>query len=204
MRLNKILSILLILSLCSCVETKHSIEIYLLKERVKSNEGVPVAEIKDFNKMDTISLKAIGKTANYDNIKKEFIYAGRFEVNSNLIDSTPLIYDSEIINLNTQKGNLKFSESAIKKIKELKAPMQNGIQFVICDNKKPLLTGYFWNSYSSYGSTWNCIEYNNIKVKDELKIYKGNGIDATKRTSIDFSKSIELIEAFRITNRLIE
>lgn len=192
------------LGLVSCVETKHSIEIYLLKERVTSNEGIPFSKTKDFAKMDSVNLDPIAKITNYDTIKKEFIYAGKFEVNPNQMDSNPLINDSEIINLNTKKGNLRFSETAIKKIKDLKAPMQNGIQFVICDNKKPLFTGYFWNSYSSYGSTWNCIEYNNMNIKDELKIYKGNGIDATKRTSVDFEKSKELIEAFKATNRLIE
>ncbi|MEN2399120.1 hypothetical protein GKZ90_0004995 [Flavobacterium sp. MC2016-06] len=205
MGLDRILIALLILSLTSCVEPKHSIEIYLLKERIKSNEGIPVDKIKNFDKIvDTVFLKTIGKTANYDTIKKEFIYAGRFEVNSNQIELNPLINDSEIINLNVQSSNLKFSESAIKKIKKLKAPMQNGIQFVICDNKKPLFSGYFWNSYSSYGSTWNCIEYNNIKINEELKIYKGNGIDATKRISINFADSKELIDAFRATNRLTD
>lgn len=204
MSVNKILITLMILTLVSCMEDKHSIEIYLLKERVKSNEGTPISEIKNFDKIYMGNLKSIAKNVSYDTIKKEFIYAGRFEVNLNQIDSNPLINDSEIINLNVEKGNIKFSETALEKIKKLKAPMQDGIQFVICDAKKPLLTGYFWNSYSSYGSTWNCIEYNNIKIEHELKIYKGNGINATKRKTIDFQKSKQLIKAFKETNRLIE
>lgn len=205
MNINKILIFLIFVSLISCIKTKDSIEIYLLKERIKSKEGISISEIKKNSKIDYITdIKSAAKVANYDTVKKEFIYAGQFEVDSNYLNDKPLINNAEIINLNLKNGSIQFSESGIEKIAKLKISVQHGTQFAICVNKKPLLTGYFWNFYSSYGSTWNCIESNNPKIKDQLKIYRGNGIDATKKISVNFDNSQELIKAFRITNRLIE
>lgn len=200
MKGNKILIFLILVSLTSCTKTKDSIEIYLLKNRIKSNEGISISG-KTINMSDTNDIKSI---TSYDTVKKEFIYAGKFEVNSKYLNDSPLITDSEIISLNLKKGTIKLSKTGIEKIDKLRIPVKEGTQFAICVNKKPLLTGYFWNFFSSYGSTWNCIESINPKIKDELKIYKGSGIDATKRTSVSFDNAQELVKTFRITNRLIE
>lgn len=198
---------LLIITLVSCTEPKHSIEIYLLKERAKSNDGITVEKIKNFEKLDTISIDLLSKTANYDTINKEFIYAGKFEVTSNQIDSIPFISNSEIKSLDTVHSKIQFSGTVLEKILKIKPNTKTGVQFVICLNKKPIFTGYFWSKYSSYGSTWNCFEYDqraSEKEKYFFKIYKGNGINPNKRTNVNFNDSMELIQAFKKTNRLIE
>ena len=189
---------------CNKKSDEHSIEIYLLNDRIKSNDGIPISKIKDFKKMDTIFLKSISNIANYDTKTKEFIYAGKFEVNSEQINSSPLITNNEITNFNLKTNKIELSTSGATKIMNLKPSMKNGIQFVICDNKKPLLTGYFWSSYSSYGSTWNCIEFDQTSVNKKLNLYKGNGIDVTKRTHIDFNNFKEFVKVFKQTNKLIE
>ncbi|OYQ47948.1 hypothetical protein [Flavobacterium aurantiibacter] len=83
--------------------------------------------------------------------------------------------------------------------------MKEGIKFAICQNKKPLFTGYFWSSFSSYGSNWNSIEYNHTKkvsVPTNLKIFKGNGIDASKRKKISFANYKELVQILKQSERI--
>lgn len=132
----------------------------------------------------------------YDSVSKEFIYAPKFAVSESLLNAKPLIVDEEIICLDTVSGKIELSTEAINKIINLRPSMKHGIKFAICKNKEPLFTGYFWSSFSSYGSTWNCIEYNhNKKVTSPVKlnIYKGNGLNASKREKIDFKIYPELL-----------
>jgi len=86
--------------------------------------------------------------------------------------------------LDTISGKIELTAEAINKIVDLKSSMKHGIKFVICQDKEPLSTGYFWSSLSSYGSTWNCIEYNHSKKvssSTKLNIYMGNGMNFSKR-----------------------
>lgn len=185
---------------------QHSIEIYLLKDRVNTNEGVSLEKIKGFPEIDTIALKEMPKTVKYDTLNKEFIYAGSFHVNKNQIESTPLIKNEDVLGLNIDNSEIKLSAEAANKIIALKPSMKDGIQFVITDNKNPVMTGYFWSSYSSYGSTWNNIEYDHTKKVDKpifLRMYKGHGINAAKRETIPFSDFKDLVNAFSQSDRLL-
>ncbi len=188
--------VFILISSCKRTNNKDLIEIFILKERVKSDEGVPYINLdtnKVFNKNE---LKKEKELPNYDTIKKEFIYAGRFDVDIKQIKENPFINNDEIIMLDTVSGKIKLSANAINKIISLKPSMKEGIQFVICKNKKPLFTGYFWSSFSSYGSTWNCIEYDHTLKTEKpvvLNMYRGNGIDALKRQKIDFNKYHEIL-----------
>jgi len=132
----------------------------------------------------------------YDSVKKEFLYAPKFEVAKNLLNEKPLITDDEILCLDTVSGKIELSAEAINKIVNLRPSMKHGIKFAICKNKEPLFTGYFWSSFSSYGSNWNCIEYNHNKkvtAPVKLNIYKGNGLNPSKREKIDFKLYPELL-----------
>lgn len=174
---NKLLSIILffiIFSIYSCQKKDDSkIEIYTIKSLNESKEPI------------------------YDSLQKEFLYAPKFEATEDLLNSTPLIVNEDILCLDTISGQIKLSANAINKIVSLKPSMKEGIKFVICNNKKPLFTGYFWSSFSSYGSMWNSIEYNHTEIASQptkLNIYKGNGIDASKREKINFANYKELVQ----------
>lgn len=134
----------------------------------------------------------------YDNSKNEFIYADKFEAAKNDLKTFPLISESEIINIDTVAGTINLSKSGVDKIIKLQPNMKHGIPFAICVNRVPVFTGYFWSTFSSYGSTWNCIQYNHTEVVQsptDLLLYKGNGLNASRREKIKFSDYPELIHS---------
>ncbi|NDJ00138.1 hypothetical protein GWA97_13700 [Flavobacterium sp. LaA7.5] len=189
MNLNKIIKYVIALSIvalnfsCQNKDESSKIEIYTLKSEVESEKEI------------------------YDSIQKEWVYAPEFEVTQNLLNENPLILNEEILCIDTISGRIKLSVVAINKIIALPASMKKGIKFAICKDKKPLLVGYFWSSLSSYGSTWNCIEYDHTKeVESEmfLNMYKGNGIDASKREKINFNNYPELLETLEKSERLYQ
>jgi hypothetical protein len=138
-------------------------------------------------------------------LQKEFLYAPKFNVTQDLLNEKPLITDKEILCLDTISGKIELTAEAINKIVDLKSSMKPGIKFVICQNKEPLFTGYFWSSLSSYGSTWNCIEYNHSKKvssSTKLNIYKGNGMSISKREKINFNSYPELVRYLTESNKL--
>ena len=205
MKIIKIFFISLFL-VCCHKEEHHSIEIYLLKDRVTTDEGISIEKATSIVDVDTTLLKDIPITVRYDTLNKEFIYAGSFHVNKNQIEPTPLIKNEDVLGLNIDNSEIKLSAEAANKIISLKPSMKGGIQFVITDNKNPVMTGYFWSSYSSYGSTWNNIEYDHTKKVDKpifLRMYKGHGINAAKREAIPFSDFKDLVNAFSQSDRLL-
>lgn len=141
----------------------------------------------------------------YDSIQKEFLYAPKFEVSQDLLDEKPLILGEEILCLDIVSGKIELSAEAINKIVALHPSMKHGIKFAICQNKEPIFTGYFWSNFSSYGSNWHCIEYKHTEKATKplkLNIYKGNGIDATKREKINFSNYPKLLRYFQDSGKV--
>lgn len=154
------------------------------------------------NKIEIYTLKSDSELANipYDSIQKEFLYAPEFEVKQNELNENPLITNEEILCIDIISGKIELSAEGVNKIIELNSSMKHGIKFAICNNKEPLFTGYFWSSYSSYGSTWNCIEYKHtekVSKSVKLNIYKGNGINPTKREKIDFKKHPNFLKSIQ-------
>lgn len=200
------LSILLLICVifsCKKQDKKSIVEIYTFKERQKIIEGIPYKEFAIKTKLDVSTLNDSDNLM-YDTIRKEIIYAGQFDANCKELNSKPLVSDNEILVLDTIANKIKLSADAINKIAALSPSMKDGIQFVICVDKEPVLKGYFWNSFSSYGSTLNCIEYNTDKVSSStyLKMYKGNGIDASKREKIKYNHYPKLISVLDKTDRI--
>ena len=99
--MKKILSILLFSSLLfSCKNHEEKIEIYLLKNRVRTTEGIPVLEyVKLKNIKYDKNLENV-KDCNYDSISKQFIYGGKFTVDKENLETKPLITDEDILKLN--------------------------------------------------------------------------------------------------------
>ena len=84
--MKKIFSILLFsFLLFSCENHKEKIEVYLLKNRVKTTEGIAVLEYVKLKKIkyDT-NLENI-KNCNYDSISQQLIYGGKFTVDKKIL-----------------------------------------------------------------------------------------------------------------------
>ena len=209
--MKNILSILLFSSLLfSCENHEEKIEIYLLKNRVRTTEGIPVLEYVKFKniKYDK-NLKNV-KDCNYDSISKQFIYGGKFTVDKEKLETKPLITDEDILRLNLKKSELILSEVGKLKITKLKPNMKYGIQFVICVNKQPCLTGYFRSNISSNIYNWNYIGYDYFEHKiatihdKEFVIRQNEGYEKWKPTLSNLNQYPELVSAFRNTNRIKE
>jgi hypothetical protein len=192
--------------LISCKHESNSVEIYLVKNRIDTKEGVPLSEIKEFKQKNSPFSKAFINGTKYDTVKRDFILAGSFDAKYNQLKKEPFILDSEIELLDTIKSEIHLTPSGFKKIKELKPDMIHGIQFVICSNKIPVFTGYFWSINSSHMSTWNCIEYNYLdeKQNNPLKLFKGEGTHLPNKSKIHFKDYKYLVEAFKNNNKLKE
>lgn len=141
----------------------------------------------------------------YDSLNKEIVYAPQFDVDITDLNKEPLISDEEIICVDTLSGKIRLNAEAVNKIVSLPNSMKHGIKFAICINRKPVTTGYFWSSFSSYGSSWNCIEFNHTEKVDSaqlLAIYKGNGLNASKREKFNFKKYPELLNSLMKLEKL--
>lgn len=168
----------------SCEKNDDKIEIYLLKNRIRSSEGIPIIEYDSFIKTPK-SLKQC-KFVNYDTISGDWIFGGKFEVSKHDLDKTPLIIDNEILSVNLDNSELFLTESGKEKIQRIKPNMKYGVQFAICVNQEPQLVGYFRSNISSFVYNWNYIGYDyykhNIKINKEkgFIIYKNEGYEKWK------------------------
>jgi hypothetical protein len=201
--------ILAVLSLASCKE-KHEIEIYLLKERVPNKHGVPVRDIKEFREgLDAHPEEAKNYVfATYDTVTKQMVFADAFDAPpKEKWQDKPFIKDTEILGLNTFDGKIRLSNSGGIKIIALKHDHLRGLQFVVSDNGKPIMTGYFWNMFSSLESNADNILY--LCSEDPSKEYYDFEIQRTnwkpsfaKKTN--FKNYPELVNAFKESDRLIK
>lgn len=198
-----------------CSKKKDScIEIYLLKERISSFEGKSIFDFEE----GRFDLDRILSSANfkydsllrYDEKLQEFIYAGAFYTTDSLLNEEPLITDDEIIALDKENSSIIFSESAAKKITKIKPHIGSGVQFAITENKKVILTGYFWSKYAAYSSTWYSITHDHTKEvytnRNSFYIFKGGGLYPCRIKDIntpDLKEIEKLKQVFLKTDRLL-
>lgn len=209
--MEKIFSILLISSLLFSFENHdQKIEIYLLKNKVRTSEGIPVLEYEKLKNIKYDKNLENVKDCNYDSISKKFIYGGKFTIEKENIETKPLIKDEDVLKLNLKKSELILSKNAKSRINQLKPNMKNGIQFVICVNKQPILTGYFRSNISSNIYNWNYIGYDYFEHKiatihdKNFVIRQNDGYEKWKPILCNLNEYPELISAFKNTNRIIE
>lgn len=194
----------------SCSKEKDKIEIYLLKERIRSSEGIPILEYAALQNYPLIQEITSIEKANFDTVKKQIIYGGEFKVSKEQLNNLPLIKDTEIIKFDSNKNELIISASGRKKIENLKPNMKFGTQFVICVNSEPSLTGYFRNHFSSYIYNWNYIHYQYSKDVsqtpnvDKFIINQNIGYVKWRPIIPAMDEYPKLIQAFHSTNRLIK
>lgn len=202
-----------IISLTSCDNReKDNIEIYLLKERRDNIDGIKLSELSKYAEKNNINFTEFDSSTTYDTVNKKLIFASDFKFKQSDLKREPFIKNEEIIGLDLQDNKIEFSNSGGFKILKLKPNMRKGEQFVIVVNKKPVMNGYLYSPYSSNGSTWVCIQYDDFKTVNDstltsykFSIFKGDGTsDRSKRESIDFAKYPELLEAFTKTDRILK
>lgn len=204
-KIKLIFFLLVSLFVNSCKKSDDNIEFYLLKNRIKVSEGIPIeqyAKMKNFKNFES------AKYCSFDTVKKQLIYGGKFVVNQNDLQSEPLVTNDEVLKLDMEKSELILSESARKKISQINPSMKYGVQFVITVNKKPCLTGYFRSNISSYIYNWNYIGYdyynNNIEAKrdDNFVIRQNADYEKWKPVLTNLKNYPEIIVALKNSNRL--
>lgn len=205
--MKRIPLILLVVLIISCSKKpKHTIEIYLLKSRVENSFGIPISDYLKMNELDYVELKSFSN-ATFDTVNKQIIYAGKFDILKGQLNDKPFIDNQDIKFLDIKRNKIIFTEKASRKIGLLAGKMNEGHQFIITDNRKPIFGGYFWSIYSSYGTNWNVISFRhkiqNQPPKKELEyfILEGQGMSRLENY-INFNNYPQLIEAFEKTNRL--
>jgi len=170
-----------------------------------STEGIPV---KEYAKIKNIEDFESVKYCSFDTVKKQLIYGGKFVVSQNDFQAEPLVKDDEVLGLNLEKSELILSETARKKISQIKPSMKYGVQFVITVNKKPCLTGYFRSNISSYIYNWNYIGYdyynNSIEAKHDKNFVIRQNPDYIKWKPIltNLKDYTTLITAMKNSSRL--
>ncbi len=207
--MKKIFSILLLSFLFfSCNNHQDKIEIYLLKNRIRTTEGIPVLEyVKLKNIKYDENLENL-KDCNFDSVSKKFIFGGKFNIEKESLEKEPFITNEDILKLNLKKSEIILSEIGRQKIAQLKPNMKYGIQFAICVNKKPLLTGYFRSIYSSYIYNWNYINYDHYNKEKRIDkdtnfvVRQNQDYENWKPILTDLNKYPELINTFKKSKRL--
>lgn len=162
-------------------QKKPVIEIYLLKKKITG---------------DSIFSKVV---SSYFLPDKNDITDTAF-ITDNEITGYVIIADSTNLIKNTSY-TLLLANSAQQKINSLRQiPICCGLQFVIAINKTPVLGGYFWNPFSSFGCVWIAAY---AEYRNGLVLRKGIGGWPWGKDKEDPRGNINLISAFRSTGRLI-
>lgn len=154
------LFIIIFLSFTGCkkkdiTDKTIEIEIYLPKVRIQSNDGIELKHewnlgVTSEKDSSWVNLNKIHSTyARQDRQSGNIIYAGSFVANEQDLSKKPFIRHNEIIGFNFETSEIIFTASGMKKLWELKPNYAYSRQFVITANRKPILTGYFYNALSS-------------------------------------------------------
>jgi len=200
MNQNKsLLFLIFTLLFVGCTEKSDNVlEIYLLEERQPSSIGIPMSELSSSYKEKLALTVEDLKYTNFDTINNKLIFGGEFNFLDSKIQKYPFLKDDEIIAIDTVNSIITLNKSGVDKITNLKPDMINGVQFVICNNKKPVFSGYFWSKYSSFKSSWYCIEYDHLdKISNTYKIYKSFGMNGNENKKIKFTEHEILLKSVK-------
>lgn len=191
-------------------EKEPLIEFYLLKDRVKLNQGNKVNKIvsSDLTNELTLNDSIYFEFARFDETLNQEIFAGTFDVEIINLENTPLVKDEEIIGLNFDTNELKLNKEAYKRINNIKPDLTWSTQFVITANKNPILTGYL---YSKYSSSWVhdyyiITDYKENKKENQNLIIR-HYITPTEYdidNLPDLTENIEFYKAFKEANKIIK
>jgi hypothetical protein len=207
-----LISIFVIICLASCESKADSnIEIYLVKDRKAHIDGLNIVDVQNFAKKEGINLSEFDYPTTFDTLTKTLYFASNFKYSTNDLENQPFIKNDEFESLDIEKGIIRIRKDGGLKILKLKPNLRNGRQFVITINKEPVMNGYFYNPYSSNGSTWYTIQYDDFKTVNntilksyEFSFFKGDGTsNKSNRKEIKFDNYPKLIKALQKSGRLI-
>jgi hypothetical protein len=123
----------------------------------------------------------------------------RFTATDSDLQEKPLIEDCQIIGYDTIKFEYTIDTLVCSRLSTLNPSLPIGIQFVITVDRKPVISGYFWNPVSSFGCDWYNIP---VICKQEIKIDKG--LPEYSYTDIpEMRNDSRLVDALIKSNRLV-
>ncbi|MDP5100957.1 MAG: hypothetical protein NWQ09_06500, partial [Nonlabens sp.] len=190
-----------------------AIEIYLFAKKPKSKEGISITQaMKKFTyvNLDDFSESQDTSIMRYDTKLHTFIFAGKLDLPKQENIGELFIESSEIVGLDPSKTDVVLTKSAALKLSKLPFNTFYGTPFIICENKRPIFTGYFWSGYSSLMSTTFQVMYDHVQKDfasiNHFKMYKANGFghEIGKVPEIEKYPEIQkLTEAFKRDNKII-
>ncbi len=94
------------------------------------------------------------------------------DLNALELQPEPVIAADEIISYSPATHDLALASAAIERIAKMRVPVE-GIGFVICVDKKPLVAGAFWALYSSLSFDGLTIQVPVLGNADHVHLYSG-------------------------------
>lgn len=195
------------------------LEIYLPKERIKSNDGSELVRQWNFAesfKKDSSWIELneyYHKYARYDTIDHNYIYAGNFIAKKSDLQNEPFIESDEIIEFDFKSSKIKIRPSGVEKIRNLKPNFNFSRQFIITADKQPILTGYFYSIFSSsyvshyyiiYADSNGTESFPKKYEEREFEIFYNNKIqkEFLSDDSYDFKKNSDFYNAFEQSGKI--
>ena len=124
--------------------------------------------------------------------------ATEFEIKDTDLPSLPFLRDDDIDYYDTSKNKIFITKDAAKRIAALKPKLNVGIPFVLTVDRQPILTGYFWNTASSFG----CASYVLFNSSDiTQKLLKGLPEYSYVNSIIEKRKNYFFLQALERTGR---
>lgn len=208
MNIFRVLSLLITISFLSCdSESTDVLEIYLLKNRIETLDGIPIVELKDTLIKNEL-IERFGTNLHYDTIANKVIFAGSFFSKKSDLQNQPFITNEEIIGLELANYSICFNKSVGKKISdsylEWRKENQSGKQFALCRNGTIILNGYFYNAINNYTSNTYQIFYlpNNKKDTNKYLFTAGPSYDLSKdKKTLDLFKNKIIHKNLQLTDK---
>jgi len=116
------------------------------------------------------------------------------------LEPEPIIQAGEILSYSAARHDLELAPGAIARLKSLKVPVQ-GLGFVICEGRAPLLAGAFWTPLSSL--SFDGLTINVPLGSEDTTVHLYTGYPMQDEAAINDPRAdARLLEAFRRAGKL--
>ena len=125
--------------------------------------------------------------------------ATEFDIDETDLPALPFIRDDDIDYYDTSNNKIFITKDAANRIATLKPKLNVGIPFVLTVDRQPILTGYIWNTVSSFG----CASYVLFNSNDTVQsLLKGLPEYSYANSIIEKRKNYFFIRALEKTGRI--
>lgn len=215
MKKGILISFILILIIIGCNQKKETvndsnspiIEIYIPKERIPSLDGIALPSNWSFGGLSEDEIAYVRKFLRLDTISQRLIYAGRYGANGSDLQNYPLIENKDILGFNFKTNKLKLSGNGVKKLLSVSPNFNISRQFIITADKKPILNGYLFSTFSSSYVSHFYIEYyrgasepdlTGLIDEQEFEIYYNPTFEFDyDKNKYDYKKNVNFYNAFK-------